>query len=371
MMLGGLRVESIGRELVRALGDAEAIGRRRDRNRAAHPADRTGAAPRRGEAFGQRDGELDGAAVACAIEGDRLTRARVDQAATFSSASLTASSASFAFEPSGPPPCAMSGRPPPPCPPSVATAALTRSTALTWPARSSVTPTATLARPSLTATSAPMPGAETLLHLVNSGAQILGIEAFNDLAEELVTVDLLGRADLPTWRTAAHRQRFFASASSRSSRLRSSTSDAIRAGTSSGEDFRRRCRLAQLRFAIAQPSPGGLAGQRLDPPNARGNSAFGDDLQQLDVAQRAHVRAAAQLDGIVAVAQAVPSRGRGPHRHISRRTAPSRRRKWPRPESSVASSPAHCARICAFTSASTASISSRVSAFGCEKSKRK
>src|SRR3546814_14933076 len=51
----------------------------------------------------------------------------------------------------------MSGRPPPPCPPSAATAALTRSTALWLLVLSSVTPTATEARPSFTATSIATP----------------------------------------------------------------------------------------------------------------------------------------------------------------------------------------------------------------------
>src|SRR3546814_18414278 len=51
----------------------------------------------------------------------------------------------------------MSCRPPPPCPPSAATAVLTRSTALWLPILSSVTPTATEARPSLTATSIATP----------------------------------------------------------------------------------------------------------------------------------------------------------------------------------------------------------------------
>src|SRR6185369_9763336 len=155
VMLGDIGVEAIGRQLVLAFGDREGLRRRGHGDRAAHPADRAGAAPRRGEAFRQGRGELHRPAMTGAVQGDRLGRKRVDHAA--SSASFTASSASWAFEPSGPPPWAMSGRPPPPCPPSAATAALTSSTALTWPARSSVTPTATLARPPFTAIRAPTP----------------------------------------------------------------------------------------------------------------------------------------------------------------------------------------------------------------------
>src|SRR5256885_2270299 len=64
MMFGDAGVEAVGRELVFALRDLEGIWRRRNRDGAAHAADRAGAAPRRGEAFGQRRRELHRAAVA-------------------------------------------------------------------------------------------------------------------------------------------------------------------------------------------------------------------------------------------------------------------------------------------------------------------
>src|SRR5262249_13086516 len=79
-----------------------------------------------------------------------------------SSAASMAFSASGALAASGPPPCAMSGRPPPPLPPSAATPAFTSSTALSflapvpW-ARSSVTPTTAEALPSSTPISATTP----------------------------------------------------------------------------------------------------------------------------------------------------------------------------------------------------------------------
>src|SRR5258708_4810441 len=59
-----------------------------------------------------------------------------------------ADSAASALEPSGPPACAMSGRPPPPLPPSASDATRTRSTALKRDVRSLVTPTTTPALPS-------------------------------------------------------------------------------------------------------------------------------------------------------------------------------------------------------------------------------
>src|SRR5262249_48324520 len=62
--------------------------------------------------------------------------------------SAIAFNAASALAPSGPPAWAMSGRPPPPWPPSAAAPALTRSTALYFAVRSSVTPTTMPALPS-------------------------------------------------------------------------------------------------------------------------------------------------------------------------------------------------------------------------------
>src|SRR5713226_9299042 len=56
--------------------------------------------------------------------------------------------AASAFEPSGPPACAMSGRPPPPLPPSASAPLRTRSTAEKRAVRSAVTPTTRPALPS-------------------------------------------------------------------------------------------------------------------------------------------------------------------------------------------------------------------------------
>src|SRR5262245_65985955 len=64
------------------------------------------------------------------------------------SAPSIALSAASAFEPSGPPACAMSARPPPPFPPSASAPLRTRSMAEKRDVRSSVTPTTTPALPS-------------------------------------------------------------------------------------------------------------------------------------------------------------------------------------------------------------------------------
>src|SRR5262249_56620237 len=64
---------------------------------------------------------------------------------------LIASIAALALEPSGPPACAKSGRPPPPLPPSASAPILTSSTALLAGVQSPVTPTARFALPSTVA----------------------------------------------------------------------------------------------------------------------------------------------------------------------------------------------------------------------------
>src|SRR3546814_12377155 len=63
--------------------------------------------------------------------------------------------------------------------------------------------------------------------------------------------------------------------------------------------FRSRCSsLAQLVLACGQPLARGLTGQRLDPPDAAGDRAFAQDLEESNVAQRPHMGAAAQFDRI-------------------------------------------------------------------------
>src|SRR3990167_10750413 len=153
------------------------------------------------------------------------------------SAALTAATASFAAPPFGPPPCAMSGRPPPPCPPSAATAALTRSTALRLPILSSVTPTATDARLSLTATSIATPLPTCFFSPSTVPRSSLGSSpsttcAINPVSPICSTAGPLAAPPAPAPPNASA---FFASASSRSAFFNASASCATRAGTSSGE----------------------------------------------------------------------------------------------------------------------------------------
>ena len=199
----------------------------------------------------------------------------------------------------------MSGRPPPPCPPSAATAALTRSTALTCPARSSVTPTATLARPSLTATSAAIPEPTRCFIVSTVDAQVLGIQAFDHLAEELVAVDLFGRGGVGLGR----RRRPSPAPSSRR-RARARAACAPRPARRSAPEPRRVTLLsvAAASRSLASRSPSHCraaspvsASIRRTPDET---ALSRDDLEQLDVAERADVGAAAQLDRIVGVAVA-------------------------------------------------------------------
>ena len=138
----------------------------------------------------------------------------------------------------------MSGRPPPPWPPTASTALRTRSTALKRSVRSSVTPTATVARPPSTemiaATPVPIERFFSSTRLRSSlGSKSLsssGVKKTSPTFSGPVASLAVPISGEPVVRSCAERAIvFFASASSRSSRRRSSTSAATRAGTSSGE----------------------------------------------------------------------------------------------------------------------------------------
>ena len=63
-----------------------------------------------------------------------------------------------------------------------------------------------------------------------------------------------------------------------------------------GRGLERRRGFAQLGVAGDEPLARAFAGQRLDAADARGDRAFGDDLEDGDVAERVDVGAAAQFD---------------------------------------------------------------------------
>ena len=188
-----------------------------------------------------------------------------------------AASASFAFAPSGPPACAMSGRPPPPLPPSASDAARTRSTALTREVRSSVTPTTSEALPSATVTNATTP--EPIFDFASSAS------AFRSLA---ATSSTQAQHGLDAGDLARRRRR--RSRAGRRARAPCFASDElafepaafVRECRDAGGQFRGRglehggglARGFGLAFEIA---PRALGGQRLDAAHAGRDRGFRED----------------------------------------------------------------------------------------------
>src|SRR3954454_22368057 len=116
-------------------------------------------------------------------------------------------------------------------------------------------------------------------------------------------VDFLRRRSLGLDRSAAHRERLLCLGE-----LALKLTALLDEGGHTLRDFIRRGlqdrrSLAQLGFALAQPPPRRLARQRFDSADARRYRAFRDDLEQLDVAERTHVRTAAQLDRIIVLVE--------------------------------------------------------------------
>ena len=109
---------------------------------------------------------------------------------------------------------------------------------LTWPARSSVTPTATLPRPSLTATRAATPEPTRCFSASISLRRLLGSSPSTTWPRKARPPTCSGPAASALAPPPPMASAFFASASSRSRRLRSSTRAATRAGTSSGAALR-------------------------------------------------------------------------------------------------------------------------------------
>ena len=120
-----------------------------------------------------------------------VTGGGIYDAARCSSKSEIAASAASAAEPSGPPAWAMSGRPPPPLPPSFSAASRTKSTALNACVRSGVTPTTTPALPSAeTADNGDDAGADALLAPRRPAIQVFHLDAGHGARKVLDPGDL-------------------------------------------------------------------------------------------------------------------------------------------------------------------------------------
>ena len=106
------------------------------------------------------------------------------------SAASIAFSAASALEPSGPPACAMSGRPPPPLPPSASAPLRTRSTALKRAGEvgGDADHDAGLAVVG-DADDGDHAGADLLLALVGEAAQVLQVDAFDRARHQLDVAD--------------------------------------------------------------------------------------------------------------------------------------------------------------------------------------
>ncbi len=293
------------------------------------------------------------------------------------SAASIALSAASAFDPSGPPACAMSGRPPPPLPPSASAPLRTRSTALKRDVRSSVTPTTMPALPSPgDADDRDDAGADLLLAFVGEAAQILDFDAVDRARHQLDVADgahaigavAVARGRRRPWRASSWRRTVRArdACAPRAALRCARRISAIGAFSSAGDDAQfapnRVERLARRRCRSAPRCGARRRRRRL---RRRPRSSPMSPV-------RLHMGAAAQFDrpahGVAAALD--PSRRRAPRRRISRRTAPARRtRRRRRAPSARVVTGAFCSTM-SLAMSSTRSISSAVIGLGCEKSKR-
>ena len=227
-----------------------------------------------------------------------------------------AASASRAFAPSGPPACAMSGRPPPPLPPSASAPSsheIDRADALGEIVGDADDQRCLAVRDRDEGDDA---GADLRLGIVGKAFQILRARRLRrraaivfDAADRLCAVV----ADSLRARTG-QRQRF------------------LRVGQFAFEpaalvgqlrDARGQIRPALVFSAAAasrassawsdEIAPRAFAGQRLDAAHAGGDRAFRQDREQADVAEAAHMRAAAQFDRIGLSASIVVAHGQHAH----------------------------------------------------------
>ncbi len=210
---------------------------------------------------------------------------------------------------SAPPAWAMSGRPPPPLPPSASAATRTRSTAEKRAGQ--VVGDAGRHRRLVAGVGDEQhdAGLQPRLVLVDQAAQVLARDAGQRLGEEGHAVDRLrarfASAGPPAMRQpAAQVGDLLAPAPCARRAARGCARPAPRAGRAAG----RRPRRAPASAAATCASAAG-AGQRLDPAHAAGRGALGDELERADVAGARDVGAAAELERIGLAAR---RRGRCP-----------------------------------------------------------
>ena len=232
----------------------------------------------------------------------------------------------------------MSGRPPPPLPPSASAATRTRSTAETRAVRSSVTPAATAALSPVSATSRMTPD--------SSRALCSSIRPRRSLPE--TPARLWARNGMPATVSgpfasagppaSARRRRSSAISFACDAALVEQGADAlgqlVGAGAQQRRGFAERLRLG------GDVGERALAGQRLDAADAARGRGLGDELEGADVAGAARrgCRRRARASRCRRRRRAPspggrPSRRRGPRRRTSRRRARGRRDPRRRPGS--------------------------------------
>ncbi len=129
-------------------------------------------------------------------------------------------------------------------------------------------------------------------------------------------------------------------------------------------------RLAQRRFPCGEVGKRRRAGASLDAPHTGGDGALVGDLEEPDIARAADMCARRKVRPNRDRRPRRPSRARGPPRRISRRTAATAPAAMAASGSISWVETGALRRICAFTSASMAAISSGLTALRWLKSKR-
>ncbi len=149
-----------------------------------------------------------------------------------------------------------------------------------------------------------------LARIVDHAAQVLGRDAVQQAGIQLDPIDLLDRG---RGRTAAAEGKLAPGLGQLLLKIAPLGGERVDAGAELGDrDLELLGEGARGVGLVQQVAPGRFAGQGLDAPHAGGHAAFGDDLEQGDVAGAGHVGAAAKLDRIGAVAIQAVAQGQHP-----------------------------------------------------------
>ena len=247
--------------------------------------------------------------------------------------------------PSGPPACAISGRPPPPLPPRTSAPLRTRSTALKRGTRSLVTPTTMPALPSsVTPTMATTPDPTCFLPSSARLRRSLISMPFDRARHQLHVADGAHAVGAPIASAAAHGElaswRRTARARAACARPAARRRDQAfpRTGRAAIGDRPLRCRRG-----VGVLAPRARSGLRCGARRAATPASPTTEINPDVAGAPTWVPPHSSTDQPIALPLLRPWRRRGPHRRISRRTARARPTRWPRRAPSGGSSPASSA----------------------------